>query len=86
MGMLTRDQKPLIDHVVDSQNKYHSMKQNYQQTINEKEVENIKIDDENNALRAKQDYLTKLLLGAEERHDKFCHAEEAKIVDIRQKF
>jgi len=29
------------------------MKQNYQQTINEKEVENIKIDDENNALRAK---------------------------------
>lgn len=57
MGLLNRDQQPLVNHAVESNVKFQSMKGNLQGMVNEMLTLNLLLENENTAVNAQKDYL-----------------------------
>jgi len=56
MGLLNKDQNPVVSHAVTSNNKYSDMKNQLSQLVNTAHVDYIRLDDENFAVKAQRDY------------------------------
>ena len=59
MGLLNKDQNPVVTHAVTSNNKYSDMKNNLSQQVNSAEFDYIRLDDENFAVKAQRDFVEK---------------------------
>jgi hypothetical protein len=57
MGLLNKDQNPVVTHAVSSNNKYSEMKNKLASKVNTAEVEYLKLDDENFAVKAERDFI-----------------------------
>ena len=57
MGLLNKDQNPVVTHAVTSNNKYSDMKNTLANQVNTAQVEYIRLDDENFAVKAKRDFV-----------------------------
>jgi hypothetical protein len=61
MGLIGKDQMPVVDHAILSNDKFTDMRQKLTLSINELETENLKLQDENSALQAQKEYLAQLV-------------------------
>ena len=59
MGLLNKDQNPVVTHAVSSNAKYSDMKSQLALKVNTAEVDYIKLDDENFAVKAQRDFIEK---------------------------
>ena len=59
MGLLNKDQNPVVTHAVTSNNKYSDMKNSLANQVNTAEVDYIRLDDENFAVKAQRDFVEK---------------------------
>lgn len=57
MGLLNKDQNPVVTHAITSNNKYSEMKNKLSSMVNIAEVEYLKLDDENFAVKAQRDFV-----------------------------
>lgn len=57
MGLLNKDKNPVVTHAITSNDKFTEMKTKLEGTVNSAEVEHLRIDDENFAVKAQKDYL-----------------------------
>jgi hypothetical protein len=57
MGLLNKDQNPVVTHAVTSNAKYSDMKTNLSLKVNSAEADYIKLDDENFAVKAQRDFV-----------------------------
>ena len=55
MGLLNKDQNPVVTHAVNTNEKYTDMKSQLSQLVNTAEVDYFKLDDENFAVKAQRD-------------------------------
>lgn len=76
MGLLNRDQQPLVNHAVESNVKFQSMKGNLQGMVNEMLTLNLLLENENTAVNAQKDYLQEELKREEEKN--FGHRIEVE--------
>ncbi len=70
MGLLNKDQNPVVTHAISSNNKYAEMKNKLATMVNTAEVEYLKLDDENYAVKAERDFIEKNTLKEEEKNIK----------------
>jgi len=59
MGLLNKDQNPVVTHAVTSNFKYSDMKNTLSNQVNTAEVDYIRLDDENYAVKAQRDLTEK---------------------------
>lgn len=62
MGLLNKDTNPVVSHAISSNDKFSEMKNKLDNAVNSAEVEQLRIEDENFAVKAQKDYLEKLNL------------------------
>jgi|JI9StandDraft_2_1071091.scaffolds.fasta_scaffold1205400_1 hypothetical protein len=62
MGLLNKDQNPVVTHAVTSNAKYSDMKTQLSMMVNTAEVDHFRLDDENFAVKAQRDLTEKLSL------------------------
>jgi hypothetical protein len=68
MGLLNKDQNPVVTHAVTSNNKYSDMKNQLSQLVNTAEADYIRLDDENFAVKAQRDFVEKNSLKEEQKN------------------
>jgi hypothetical protein len=68
MGLLNKDQNPVVTHAVTSNNKYADMKNTLSQLVNTAEADYIRLDDENFAVKAQRDFVEKNSLKEEQKN------------------
>lgn len=68
MGLLNKDQQPLVNHAVESNQKFQSMKGNLQAMVSDLLMQNLLLENENTAVNAKKDYLQEELKREEEKN------------------
>ncbi len=68
MGLLNKDQNPVVTHAVTSNAKYTDMKSQLSQMVNTAEVDYFRLDDENFAVKAQRDLAEKQSLKEEEKN------------------
>lgn len=68
MGLLNKDQNPVVTHAITSNNKYTDMKSQLSQLVNTAEVDYIKLDDENFAVKAQRDFVERNSLKEEQKN------------------
>lgn len=68
MGLLNKDQNPVVTHAVTSNNKYSDMKNQLSQLVNTAEADYIRLDDENFAVKAQRDFVEKNSLKQEQKN------------------
>lgn len=68
MGLLNKDQNPVVSHAVTSNAKYSDMKNDLNQKVNSAEVDYIRLDDENFAVKAQRDFTEKSSLKEEQKN------------------
>lgn len=56
MGLLNKDQNPVVTHAITSNNKYADMKSQLSLLVNTAEADYIKLDDQNYAVKAQRDF------------------------------
>jgi len=52
MGLLNKDQNPVVTHAITSNAKYSEMKNNLSNLVNNAEVQYLRLDDENYAVKS----------------------------------
>ena len=57
MGLLNKDQNPVVTHAITSNDKFTEMKNKLEKMVNESEAEHLRLQDENFAVKAQKDYL-----------------------------
>jgi hypothetical protein len=57
MGLLNKDQNPVVTHAITSNDKYSDMKNKLSLMVNSAEVEYFKLDDENFSVKAERDFI-----------------------------
>lgn len=70
MGLLNKDQNPVVSHAISSNNKYSEMKNKLAGLVNTAEVQYLKLDDENYAVKAQRDHVERNSLREEEKNIK----------------
>ena len=70
MGLLNKDQNPVVSHAISSNNKYSEMKNKLAGLVNTAEVQYLKLDDENYAVKAQRDHVERNSLKEEEKNIK----------------
>ncbi len=70
MGLLNKDMNPVVTHAVTSNNKYSEMKNNLSLMVNKAEVQYLKLDDQNFAVKAQRDFVEKVSLKEQENNIK----------------
>lgn len=68
MGLLNKDQNPVVTHAVTSNYKYADMKNNLSQLVNTAQADYIRLDDENFAVKAQRDFVQKNSLKDEQKN------------------
>lgn len=68
MGLLNKDTQPVVEHAVQSNMKFQSMKGGLQAQVNDLETKRFLLDDENMAVKALKDYLTVVAKEAERKN------------------
>lgn len=68
MGLLNKDQNPVVTHAISSNDKFSEMKNKLEKVANEAEAENLRLQNENFAVKAQKDYLEKLNLKEEQKN------------------
>lgn len=68
MGLLNKDQNPVVTHAITSNDKFSEMKNKLQKLVNEAEADNLRLQDENFAVKAQKDYLERLNLKEEQKN------------------
>lgn len=68
MGLLNKDQNPVVTHAVTSNNKYSDMKNQLSQLVNTAEADYIRLDDENFAVKAQRDFVERNSLKEEQKN------------------
>ena len=68
MGLLNKDTDPVVTHALTSNDKFREMKNKLEGVVNEAEVQYLKVDDQNFAVKAQKDYLEKLHLKEERKN------------------
>jgi hypothetical protein len=68
MGLLNKDQNPVVSHAVSSNIKYSDMKSMLASKVNQEETNFLKLDDENYAVKAERDFIEKLSLKEEQKN------------------
>lgn len=62
MGLLNKDTNPVVTHAITSNDKFSEMKNKLEGAVNSAEVQHLRIDDENFAVKSQKDYLERLNL------------------------
>ena len=57
MGLLNKDQNPVVQHAVSSNTKFSEMKSKLSTMVHGAETEYLKLDDENFAVKAERDFI-----------------------------
>jgi len=57
MGLLNKDQNPVVTHAITSNAKYSEMKNNLSNLVNNAEVQYLRLDDENYAVKSQRDFV-----------------------------
>lgn len=68
MGLLNKDTNPVVTHAITSNDKFSEMKNKLEEAVNTAEVDRLRIDDENFAVKAQKDYLERLNLKEEQKN------------------
>lgn len=68
MGLLNKDTNPVVTHAITSNDKFSEMKNKLDEAVNTAEVDRLRIDDENFAVKAQKDYLERLNLKEEQKN------------------
>ena len=68
MGLLNKDQNPVVNHAVNTNEKYTDMKSQLSQLVNTAEVDHFKLDDENFSVKSQRDLAEKLSLKEEQQN------------------
>lgn len=68
MGLLNKDQNPVVTHAITSNDKFSEMKNKLEKIANEAEAENLRLQNENFAVKAQKDYLEKVNLKEEQKN------------------
>lgn len=68
MGLLNKDQNPVVTHAVTSNARYTDMKTQLSQLVNTAEVDYIRLDDQNFAVKAQRDAVEKNSLKEEQKN------------------
>ena len=68
MGLLNKDKNPVVTHAVTSNEKYTDMKSQLSQLVNTAEVDYIRLDDENFAVKSQRDLAEKMSLKEEQKN------------------
>jgi hypothetical protein len=85
MGLLNKDQNPVVTHAVTSNNKYSDMKNQLSQLVNTAHVDYIRLDDENFAVKAQRDYAEKNSLKEEQKNIENKIYVDKVLADYREK-
>ena len=57
MGLLNKDQNPVVTHAITSNAKFSEMKTQLSNAVNNANAGYLRLDDENYAVKAQRDYL-----------------------------
>lgn len=68
MGLLNKDQNPVVTHAVTSNARYTDMKTQLSQLVNTAEVDYIRLDDQNFAVKAQRDAVERSSLKEEQKN------------------
>ena len=85
MGLLNKDQNPVVTHAVTSNEKFTNMKSQLSQLVNTAEVDYIRLDDENFAVKAQRDLAEKLSLKEEQKNIEHKIYVDKVLGDLREK-
>lgn len=85
MGLLNKDQNPVVTHAVTSNAKYTDMKSQLSQMVNTAEVDYFRLDDENFAVKAQRDLAEKQSLKEEEKNIEHKMAVDKVLNENREK-
>ena len=66
MGLLNKDQNPVVTHAVTSNNKFSEMRSTLNHQVNTAQTDYLKLDNENTAVKAQRDHVEKLSLKEEQ--------------------
>lgn len=85
MGLLNKDQNPVVTHAVTSNAKYSEMKTQLSQLVNTAEVDYFRLDDENFAVKAQRDLVEKLSLKEEQKNIEHKIRVDRILGEVREK-
>lgn len=85
MGLLNKDQQPVVEHAVQSNMKFQSMKGNLQGIVNDLHTKNFMLEDENLAVKAEKDYLTGISKDTERKNFENRIEVEKELTDNSEK-
>lgn len=57
MGLLNKDQNPVVTHAVTSNNKFADMRSTLNNQVNTAQTDYLKLDNENTAVKAQRDHV-----------------------------
>jgi len=57
MGLLNKDQNPVVSHAVTSNNKFADMRSDLNSQVNVAQTDYLRLDDENTAVKAQRDFI-----------------------------
>ena len=83
--MLNRDQQPLVNHAVESNLKFQSMKGNLQVMVSEMMTQNLLLENENNAINSQKEFLQEELKREEEKNFSHRIDVEKELTDSQEK-
>lgn len=66
MGLLNKDQNPVVTHAVTSNNKFADMRSQLNSQVNVAQTDYLRLDNENTAVKAKRDFIEKNSLKEEQ--------------------
>lgn len=85
MGLLNKDQNPVVTHAVTSNAKYSEMKTQLSQLVNTAEVDYFRLDDENFAVKAQRDLVEKVSLKEEQKNIEHKIKVDKTLGEVREK-
>ena len=68
MGLLNKDQNPVVTHAITSNAKFAQMKNQLSNMVNDASAEFLRLDDENFAVKAQREFLQKISLKQEQKN------------------
>ena len=66
MGLLNKDQNPVVTHAVTSNNKFSDMRSTLNNQVTSAQTDYLKLDNENTAVKAQRDFVEKHSLKEEQ--------------------
>lgn len=85
MGLLNKDTQPVVEHAVQSNLKFQSMKGGLQAQVTDLQTKNFLLDDENSAVKALKDYLGSVARDSERRNYEHRIEVEKELTESSEK-